>query len=186
MASHVGGSWGLAGGATKQSLFPSWPEGSPHPTNSKVLRGGRFVTFHDAGKSGRVAGHKELQLLVQVAGGEVDVPGADPFGGDTPRKKSGGTHTKKRLSPVSTHQHPPQHPCGLHKKQQRGDCVPHVHLGPPSDVTLRCFGDTPASPQAQADAPTGRRAPCAVTHGSTGSAKTQNPGPRARLVRAGN
>lgn len=70
----------------------------PHtPPIKKCCGGGRFVTFHDAGKSGRVAGHKELQLLVQVAGGEVDVPGADPFGGDTPKKGSA------LLAPTSTH-----------------------------------------------------------------------------------
>lgn len=37
-----------------------------------------FFTFHNAGEGGRVPGHEELQLLVQVAGGEVDVPGANP------------------------------------------------------------------------------------------------------------
>lgn len=33
-----------------------------------------YFTFDNAGEGGRVPGHEELQLLVQITAGEVDVP----------------------------------------------------------------------------------------------------------------
>lgn len=136
---------GLGGGFT-----PLWV--CPPPPNFF------FFTFDDAGEGGGVAGDEELQLLVQVAGGQVDVPGADPCrGGDTSAHSPWGGLLNPPPNP-QTHPHHPLptsprprgHPHRWHTTEQSSSPQRPPQILPPPNFFgggRRCRADPRSTPR---------------------------------------